>query len=49
MNLQEMAEVIRQMPKYKEMMMKYNVHIDLANKTIMTFTKNNLRKLINLE
>ena len=44
-----MAEVIRTMPKYQEMMKKYNVHIELANKAIISFTKNNLRKLINLE
>lgn len=44
-----MAEVIRSMPKYEEMMKKYQVHMELINKGITEFTKNNLRKLIALE
>ena len=49
MSLSDMAEVIRQMPKYQEMMKLYNIHIDLTNKAIVSFTKNNLKKLISLE
>lgn len=49
MSLTEMAEVIRSMPKYEEMMKKYQVHMDLINKGITEFTQNNLRKLISLE
>lgn len=37
------------MPKYQEMMKLYNIHIDLTNKAIVSFTKNNLKKLISLE
>ena len=44
-----MANVIRTMPKYEEMMKKYNIHIELTNKVILGFTKNNIRKLISLE
>lgn len=44
-----MAEVIRSMPKYEEMMKKYQVHMELINKGITEFTQFNLRKLISLE
>ena len=44
-----MAEVIRSMPKYQEMMKKYQVHMELINKGITDFTTYNLRKLIQLE
>lgn len=37
------------MPKYDEMMKKYQVHMDLINKGITEFTTSNLRKLIALE
>ena len=49
MSLTEMAEVIRSMPKYEEMMKKYQVHMELINKCISDFSSNNLRKLIQLE
>ena len=49
MSLQDMAEVIRSMPKYEEMMKKYQIHMELVNKCITDFTKNGLRKLIQLE
>lgn len=49
MSLTEMAEVIRSMPKYEEMMKKYHIHMELINKGITEFTQNNLRKLISLE
>lgn len=49
MSLQDMAEVIRSMPKYEEMMKKYQVHMELINKGITEFTSYNLRKLISLE
>ena len=44
-----MADVLRTMPKYEEMMKKYQVHMELINKGITDFTSNNLRKLIALE
>lgn len=44
-----MADIIRSMPKYEEMMKKYHIHIELTNKVITAFTKNNIRKLITLE
>jgi syntaxin-binding protein 1 len=49
MSLQDMAEVLRTMPKYEEMMKKYHIHMELINKGITDFTSNNLRKLISLE
>ena len=49
MNLQDMAEVIRQMPKYEEMMKQYTIHMELINKVIVTFTKNKLKDLIEIE
>lgn len=49
MSLQDMAEAIRSMPKYEEMMKKYQVHMELINRGITDFTTNNLRKLIALE
>jgi len=49
MSLTEMAEVIRSMPKYEEMMKKYHIHMELINKGITEFTQNNLRKIIALE
>ena len=30
MNLQQMAELIREMPKVEELMKNYQIHIDLA-------------------
>ncbi len=44
-----MAEILRTMPKYEEMMKKYHVHMEIINKGITDFTSNNLRKLISLE
>jgi syntaxin-binding protein 1 len=49
MSLQDMAEILRTMPKYEEMMKKYHVHMEIINKGITDFTSNNLRKLISLE
>ena len=49
MSLQDMAEVLRTMPKYEEMMKRYQIHMELINKGITDFTQNNLRKLITLE
>ena len=49
MSLQDMAEVLRTMPKYEEMMKKYQVHMEIINKGITEFTSCNLRKLIALE
>jgi syntaxin-binding protein 1 len=49
MSLGEMAEVIRSMPKYEEMMKKYHIHMELINKGITDFTSHNLNKLIRLE
>ena len=46
MSLSDMAEVLRAMPKYEEMMKKYHIHMELVNKTIEGFTNNNLKKLI---
>ena len=34
MNLQEMAEVLRNMPKVEELMKNYQIHIDLAYKIV---------------
>ena len=44
-----MAEIIRSMPKYEEMMKKYQVHMELINRSIIDFQESNLRKLIQLE
>ena len=44
-----MAEILRTMPKYEEIMKKYYVHMEIINKGITDFTSNNLRKLISLE
>ena len=49
MSLSDMAEVIRSMPKYEEMMKRYQVHMELMNRGITEFTNSNLRKLIALE
>jgi hypothetical protein len=49
MALEDMADIIREMPKYEEMMKKYHIHIELSNKVITAYTKNNIIKLINLE
>ena len=49
MNLQEMTEMIRKVPKYNEMMKKYYTHIELAKDGIVKFTQNNVKKLICLE
>lgn len=34
MNLQEMADVLRNMPKVEELMKNYQIHIDLAFKIV---------------
>jgi hypothetical protein len=44
-----MAEMIRKVPKFNEMMKKYNTHIELAKESIVKFTENNVKKLICLE
>ena len=49
MNLQEMAEVLRNMPKVEELMKNYQIHIDLAYKIVQDFQKNNKKELIQLE
>jgi syntaxin-binding protein 1 len=49
MNLQEMAELLRDMPKVEELMKNYQIHIDLAFKIVTDFQKNSKRDLINLE
>ena len=37
MNLQQMADLIREMPKIEEMMKNYQIHIDLAFKIVQEF------------
>lgn len=49
MNLQQMAELIREMPKVEELMKNYQIHIDLAFRIVQDFQKNSKRELINLE
>ena len=34
LSLQEMAEMVRKMPKLNELMKNYNTHIELANEII---------------
>ena len=49
MNLQEMAELLRDMPKVEELMKNYQIHIDLAFKIVNDFQKNSKRDLINTQ
>lgn len=49
MNLQQMAEMIREMPKVEELMKNYQVHIDIAFRIVNDFQKSAKRELINLE
>jgi len=49
MSLQDMAELLRSMPKYEEMMKSYQIHMEITNKVIVGFTKNNLKDLIKIE
>ena len=49
MNLQEMADMIREMPKVEELMKNCQIHIDLAFKIVTDFQKNMKRELINIE
>jgi hypothetical protein len=49
MNLQEMADMIREMPKVEELMKNYQIHIDLAFKIVTDFQKHMKRELICLE
>mmetsp|Transcript_2080 Transcript_2080/g.3135 ORF Transcript_2080/g.3135 Transcript_2080/m.3135 type:complete len:144 (-) Transcript_2080:538-969(-) len=49
MNLQQMADVLRELPKVEELMKNYQVHIDLAFRVVSDFQENSKRSLINLE
>lgn len=48
-DIEEAMEVIRNMPKYKELMKKYTLHLQLCQETVERFTKNKWRELISLE
>lgn len=48
-DLEEAMEVIRGMPKYKELMKKYDLHIQLCQDVMGTFTKGKWKDLISLE
>jgi hypothetical protein len=37
MNLQQMADLIREMPKIEELMKNYQIHIDLAFRVVSDF------------
>ena len=49
MDMQEMAELLRDMPKVEELMKNYQVHIDLSYKIVTDFQKTQKPNLINLE
>jgi hypothetical protein len=49
MDLQEMADLLREMPKVEELMKNYQIHIDLSFKIVTEFQKNSKNNLINIE
>mmetsp|Transcript_47818 Transcript_47818/g.64836 ORF Transcript_47818/g.64836 Transcript_47818/m.64836 type:complete len:132 (+) Transcript_47818:246-641(+) len=49
MSLNDMAELIKNMPKQEEMMKIYKTHIDLLNKVIVSISSNNIKKVVQLE
>lgn len=46
MSLQDMADLIRNMPKQEEMMKVYKIHIDLLQKVISAITQSRIQKII---
>lgn len=40
LNLQEMADLLREMPKVEELMKNYQIHIDLSFKIVTEFQQN---------
>ena len=49
MDMQEMAELLRDMPKVEELMKNYQIHIDLSFKIVTDFQKTQKPALISLE
>lgn len=48
-DIEEAMEVIRNMPKYKELMKKYTLHLQLSQDVMANFTQNKWKDLIALE
>ena len=48
-DIEEAMQVIRNMPKYKELMKKYTLHIELCQEASKRFTDKRWKDLINLE
>lgn len=48
-DIEEAMEVIRGMPKYKELLKKYTLHLQLSQDTMANFTESNWKELISLE
>jgi hypothetical protein len=49
MGLQDVGEMLRNMPKQEEMLKNYKVHIDLLTKLIKQITDKRIQKVIKLE
>ena len=49
MDLSQMADMIREMPKVEELMKNFQIHMDLSNQIINEFQKSNKKDTINLE
>ena len=49
LGIDELTKIIRSNPKYEEMMKRYQLHLELINKSMTDFNQLNLRKLIQLE
>lgn len=49
MDMSQMADLIREMPKVEELMKKYQIHMDLSNQIITEFQKNKKKDIITLE
>ena len=37
MDMSQMADLVREMPKIQELMKNYQIHMDLSNKTVADF------------
>jgi hypothetical protein len=49
MNVSDMAEMLKSMPKQEEMVKNYKVHIDLLKKLTTAAGERRLAKLVDLE
>ena len=49
MQLKDMAELMRRLPKQQEMMRGYKIHTDLLNRVTQSLQQNHIARIVDLE